>query len=239
MLPKIDTATFNTFLPIAKQKIMYRPYTIKEEKILLIALKSEDTEDMVRAVKQVVNNCVLTKTFDIEVLHTFDLEFLLVHLRIVSVSNELELSFKDEEDERMYGIKLDLPTILEEMVNAIDIPDSVVMLNDTVGVEMKDITIDMLLNNDLDGINDPLRIYKVLPQLMKHVFDKDKIYKFDDAAEEEIEEFFDSFDKTATKRLSAYFEKVPRLSYTVNYTNSKGTVRTIELNGLSDFFQLA
>lgn len=239
MLPKIDSVTFNTTLPIQKKKITYRPYTIKEEKILLIALKSSDPQDMVNAVKQVVNNCVVSKGFNVEEIHTFDLEYLLVHLRIVSVSNILDLSFKDPEDEQVYELKIDLPTVLEEIVDNADLPENIVMLTDKIGVEMKDITIDMLLNNDLEGINDPLRIYQVLPQLMKHVFDEEKIYKFDEASEEEIEEFFDSFDKTATRRLGEYFEKVPRLHYVVSYTNSKGTVRKIELNGLADFFQLA
>lgn len=238
MLPKIETIAFDLVLPVAKTKIKYRPYTIKEEKILLLAMKSDDTDDMIKAVKQVVNNCVITSNFDVDTIHTFDLEYLLVNLRIVSVSNELDLSFKDE-DGRTYQVVVDLPNALTEIVSNAKIPDKIIPLSDKVGVEMKDITIDMLMSGELEGINDPLLIYKVLPKVITHVYDENQIYKFDDATEEEIEEFFDSFDKKATKALSSYFESIPRLYYEISYTNAEGTVRKIELNGLADFFQLS
>lgn len=238
MLPKIETITFDLTLPVAKTKIKYRPYTIKEEKILLLAMKSDDPDDMVKAVKQVVNNCVMTSGFDVDQLHTFDLEYLLVNLRIVSVSNELDLSFKDD-DGRIYKVVVDLPAALADIVKNADIPDKIIPLSDKIGVEMRDITIDMLMSGELEGINDPLMIYKVLPKVIAHVYDENQIYKFDDATEEEVEEFFDSFDKKATKALSTYFENIPRLHYLISYTNAEGIVRNIELNGLADFFQLS
>lgn len=238
MLPKIDSIINETELPIQKTKIKFRPYTLKEEKILLIALKSEDPDAMVAAVKQVITNCVITTPFDVEALETFDLEYLLVELRIASVSNILELKYKDE-DGQTYDINVDLPKALKDIAKNVVIPEKVIVLNEVtgVGIEMKNITIDMLLDSSFEDINDPEKIYEVLPIFMKHVFDSEQIYKFEDATKEQIEEFFDSFNREATQKLSKYFDSIPRLYYEVSYTNSKGIERIIPLNGLSDFFQ--
>lgn len=238
MLPKIKSPLLKTTLPVNGAKIDYRPYTLKEEKILLLGLRSDDVDGPVNAVKQVINNCIQTPGFDVDAMSTFDLEYFLVKLRIASVGEIMELTFKDPDDEQSYTVRINLPSVLDDIVSKLVIPDKVIHLNDEIGVEMRDITIDMLMSNDMADINDPEKVYDILPKIMKHVFDKDNIYPFEEATREDVEEFFDSFDRNATQRLAEYLTSIPHLHHTVSYTNSQGTVRNIELNGLSDFFQL-
>ena len=111
MLPKIKHPTFEFVVPSTKKKETFRPFLVKEEKILLLAKSSEDKTDILRALKQVVNNCAISSNFDIDKLTIFDLEYLFLKLRSVSVNNIAKVAYQDNEDQQIYEFDIDLNTI--------------------------------------------------------------------------------------------------------------------------------
>ena len=237
MLPKIPSAVFEHTLPVTKQLIHYRPYTVREEKILLIAAASDNPRDMVNAVKQVISNCIIDEDVDVSKLHIFDLEVLLLLLRIVSTSNEVELKYQDTEDNKVYDFSVNLEDVIAESTKNITIVDSNIRLKDDIGIIMKPLTIDIMFSGDLDKLNDPNEMYSVLQNLIDKIYDEENVYIAADASAEEFVAFIDSFDKESRNKLSAYFTDMPKLHHTLKYTNSKGTSREIRLEGVTDFFQ--
>lgn len=237
MLPKLPIATFEYTLPISKKKIHYKPYTVREEKILLIAAASDNPRDMVNAVKQVINNCIVEEDVDVVEFPLFDLEVLLLLLRIVSTSNEVELKFHDKEDDKIYDFTISLEDVISKSIAAAKPVEKVIELKDGIGVIMKELTIDVIMSGELDNLNDPEKMYDVLQGLIDSIYDKEELHKAEDASREEFTDFLDSFDKDASSKLSSYFIDLPKLSHTLTYKNTKGTEREIRLEGINDFFQ--
>lgn len=237
MLPKLKTAVFEHTLCVSNRKIHYKPYTVREEKILLMASASDNPNDMVNAVKQVIGNCIVDEDILVDDLHIFDLEVLLLLLRIVSTSNEIQLRYRDSEDEKFYDFVVNLEEVIANSTKDVKIPDLKIQLNDEVGIVMKPLTIDIILSGDIEKLNDPDETYNVLKNLIDKIYDEENVYIVADADDDEFATFIDSFDKNASSKLSSYFMDLPRLSHELQYTNSKGTERRIRLEGITDFFQ--
>lgn len=240
-LPKLKSPTFTYTLPLSKKKIHYRPYTVKEEKILLIAMQSGEMEDIITAIKQVVKNCIQEK-IDPGTLSTFDLEVIQILLRIVSTSNEVVLSYNDNEDNsaKPYVFKINLQELLDDNIKNMKLPNKEIPLSNEYSVSMKDITIDMFMNRDLEDLDDPVKMYDVLGRTIEKVYsskNEDEVYFLKDFNSEEIAEFVDSFDKKASENLAEYFKNLPAITKTLTWTNTKGTLREIKLSGVTDFFQ--
>ena len=244
-LPILKHPTFTFTLPISKQKITYRPYQAREEKILLIGLQSSETKDIIQAVKQVVSNCIIEE-IDPGTLPTFDLEILMILLRMVSTSNQVELAYLDEEDGEIYKFVINLQDIIDKNIQDIKIPSREIILDEDWGVTMKYITIDMFMSNMLEDINNPDKMYEVIGRTIEKVYSlkDDEIFFLQDSPQTEIDAFLASFSKAASENVAGYFENLPQITHTIQYTNKKknaageieGTKRTINLAGISDFF---
>lgn len=236
MLPRLPAITFEYTLPVSKKKIKYKPYTVREEKILLVAAQSGEEADLANAVKEVLNNCILNEDVDVAELHLFDVEVLLTLLRIVSTSNEVEIAFEDQEDKKIYKFSLDLQEILDKNVAEAEIPEKNILLKDPVGVVMNEITLDLVMSGDLEKLNDPSEVYTLLKNLIKYVYEDEEVYNVTDVSLEEFAEFLDSFDREASDKLSSYFINMPKMKWEIKYKNSKGTEREIRFEGIADFF---
>ena len=233
-LPKLSYPIFELTLPSTKQTIRYRPFLVKEEKILLTAQASGEPKDILLALRQVINNCVLTEGIDIEQLTTFDLEYLFIKIRAKSVNNVIKLAYKDLDDEKRYEVEVDLDSIeVQETpghTNKID-------LGNGLGVVMKYPRAD--LSSSLKNLDGELDIFfEVLKGCMETIYDENTTYNVAEYESEELDEFVQSLDVGAFQKIQEFFATMPKIYYEVKYTNSLGKEKVIPLTNLNDFFML-
>jgi hypothetical protein len=233
-LPKISYPIFELELPSTKQKIKYRPFLVKEEKILLTAQVSGEAEDVVNSIRQVINNCILSEGVNIDSLTTFDLEYLFIKIRSKSVNNIIKLAYRDLEDDKRYEVEVDLDEIkiLEDPNHS-----NKVEITDSMGMIMKYPSADIASSlKILDGEMDIF--FEVLKGCIESIYDSESVYKVSDYSSEELDEFVQSLDVNTFKKIQDFFATMPRLHYEVKYTNSLGNEKVIPLTTLNDFFSL-
>jgi hypothetical protein len=229
-LPKIDQPLFDLIIPSTGKKVAFRPFLVKEEKILLIAQSGGDS-DIVRAIKQIINNCVI-EDINVDHLATFDLEYMFLKLRAKSVNNLIKLSYRDNEDDELYDFEVDLDTIEVEMPKDIN---SKIKINETVGMTMK---------YPSAGISEKIGEFENEVELLTFfitncidtIYDEETVYVANDYSAKELNEFLDSLDVSTFDKIREFFEKIPKMRHVINYTNKLGNERTIELSSIRDFF---
>lgn len=233
-LPKISHPIFELTLPSTKQAIKYRPFLVKEEKILLTAQASDEPQDMINSIKQVINNCILTEDIDVDQLTTFDLEYLFIKIRSKSVNNIISLAYKDLEDDKRYEVEVDIDSIeIKEDPNH----TNKIEINSTSGIIMKYPSASLAANiNAAEGEMDIF--FEVLKGCIETIYDGDAVYKASESSPEELEEFVQSLDVNTFKKIQDFFTTMPKLYYEVKYTNSLGNEKVIPLTTLNDFFML-
>ena len=233
-LPKISYPIFELELPSTKQKIKYRPFLVKEEKILLTAQVSGEAEDVVNSIRQVINNCILSEGVNIDTLTTFDLEYLFIKIRSKSVNNIIKLAYRDLEDDKRYEVEVDL-----DEIKILEDPNHTnkIAITDDMGMIMKYPSADIASSlKILDGEMDIF--FEVLKGCIESIYDSESVYKVSDYSSEELDEFVQSLDVNTFKKIQDFFATMPRLHYEVKYTNSLGNEKVIPLTTLNDFFSL-
>ena len=232
-LPKINYPIFDVTIPSTSQKIKMRPFLVKEEKLLLIAQSGGDSRDVVLAIKQVVNNCILDP-LDIEKLTTFDLEYLFVKLRARSINNIIEVTYNDPEDEQQYKINIDLDKV---EVRTDPLHTNKVKINDNLGMILRYPNTDML--KAVDQATSEVDVYfEVIKYCIEKIYDDENVYETKDYSAEELHEFVTNLDVNTFKQIQLFLETLPKLHYETTYTNSAGTERKVVLQNLNDFFML-
>jgi hypothetical protein len=230
-LPKIDQPLFDMTIPSTGKKIVFRPFLVKEEKILLIAQQSGNDSEIIRAIKQILNNCIQDE-IDLDKFTIFDLEYAFLKLRARSVNNVVKLAYRDTEDDEVYNFELDLDAIEIKMPEKIN---SKIIITDEVGMTMKFPSASITDNmTDFDNEVDLMTFFIV--NCIDTIYDEEKVYVANDFSEKEISEFLDGLDVKSFEKIREFFESVPRLYHKIEYTNSIGNERSIELTSLKDFF---
>jgi len=234
MIPKIEQPLFNVKQPSNGKQLKLRPMLVKEEKILLIAKSSEDENDINTAVKQVVNNCVLTEGFSINDITIFDLEYIFIKLRSQSVGNIVDVSYIDNDDDQTRDFKIDLNTLevtFPENNNKITEGDITIIMKyppcklyDDRDLAEKD--------NIVDGIE------HIILNSIDKIYLKDEVYESKTISFEELKEFLDSMPISLYNKCRDYLDDLPFISHEIKYTNNMGNERTITLRNLNDFFTL-
>jgi hypothetical protein len=232
-LPKISQPIFDAVVPSSKKKIEFRPFLVKEEKILLVAQQGGNDGEIIRAIKQILNNCITTPSFSVDDLTTFDLEFLFLKLRARSVNNIVKLSYRDTEDEEVYDFELDLDKI--EITYPENAVDPTISITDDVGMTMKypsaSITDKMgVFENEVD-----LMTFFIV-NCIDTIYDAEEVYIANEYSEKEIGEFLDGLDVKTFDKIRKFFESMPKLYHKFEYKNKLGNERAIELTNLRDFF---
>lgn len=230
-LPKIDLPIMELELPSTREKIKYRPFTVKEEKILLVGQSSNDPVQEILAARQVVNNCLLDK--DVADLAMFDLEYVLLILRARSVNNLIEFKIKDNETQEDVELNLDIDNI---SLTRYDDHTNEIVINDTYKLFLKYPTIEQFLKLTQLDENDPLADYLMLCTCIDYVASEDEVYYFKDYTQEEIDTFMDDLSGEAIKGIQKFFETSPRLRHEMKYTNKEGNEKTFVIEGLRSFF---
>lgn len=234
-LPKLSQPTFEFTVPSTKKKIKMRPMLVKEEKILLMAKQSGSRNDIMSAIKQIVNNCITTEGLGVEKLAIFDLEYLFLKLRSISISNITNVSYKDNEDEQKYDFEIDLDKIEIDMSKA---PSNKISLSKDVILELSWPSVDIYTDKELYEISDADMFTFMLDRCMTKVFQGDTAFDPKTSTPEERKEFIENIPAKAAEQIRKFFGSVPSLSHELKYKNSKGTDRTIVLGSLEDFFTL-
>ena len=232
-LPKIQYPIFELTLPSNKETVTYRPFTVKEEKLLLISQESEDQKERIRAMRQIVNNCCFNLSQDIGLLPSFDLEYCFLKIRSKSVGNIVELKYRDLTDNKIYNFEVDLDE-LEVAFN--ENHKTSIKINDDLGIIMKYPTVE-LLNSIKTDIEDPETVFEVIKKCVATIYDEDNTYDTKDYTNEEITEFVESIPAKAFEDITEFFETIPVLKHELHYKDSDGTDKTITLQGIDDFFQ--
>lgn len=233
-LPKIEHPTFDLTLPASKQIIKLRPFLVKEEKILLMAIQSDENTEMVSAIKQVINNCIMEGNVDVETLPTIDIEYMFIKLRARSVNNIIKLTYRDLEDDKKYNVEVNLD---EVEVRHNPEHTTKLIINKKLTIEMRYPRVS--ITNELASINTSTDFFfNVLKSCIDKInYDKNS-YLVSESTVEELDEFLNSLDVGAFEKLQKFFTTMPKLHYEVKYTNSLGNERVIILSSLTDFFTL-
>lgn len=233
-LPKLSFPTFELTLPSTKQVVKYRPFLVKEEKILLIAQSSEDPSQILNAVKQVLNNCIISEDIDVNSLTTFDIEYMFIKIRAKSVNNIINLTYKDNEDDQKYTFEVDLDEIeVKEFpghTNKVALENNDYVLLKYPGPDIAKAVLDSAEEADV--------FFKIIVNCIDKIFIGGVEYDASKYSEVELDEFLQSLNVSTFKNFQEFFDTMPRLYHELKYTNSNGNERVIKLTNLNDFFTL-
>jgi hypothetical protein len=236
-LPKIATPTYELELPSTNQTIKYRPFLVKEEKLLVIALESEDTKQITNAIKTVIKNCIETKGIKVETLPTFDIEYLFLNIRAKSVGEEIEVNIICPDDnETNASVKINVDDIKvqtnEEHSNKIKLDDNLMM-------EMKYPSLDQFIKSNFDFSNDSAldQSFELVASCVDKIYNQEEVWVAADVTKKELMDFLDQMNSSQFKQIEKFFETMPKLSHTIKVKNPKTEVESdVVLEGLSSFF---
>lgn len=233
-LPIISHPTFSLILPSTKQKIEFRPFLVKEEKILLVAQASGEQLDIVRAIKQVISNCIVTPGVDVEEFATFDLEYFFIKIRSKSVQNIVKLSYRDNEDQKVYDVEVNLDDI--EVVQQKE-TSSRIKVDENHFINLKYPRLSLM--SQMEQIDNPIDFnFAIMQSCIDTVEYNNEVLHLSDHSIDEAKQYLDSLDVPAYQEIQSFIDAMPQIRHTVSYTNSNGKEISITLNSLTDFFSL-
>jgi len=236
-LPKIATPEYELVLPSTQKKITYRPFLVKEEKLLVLALESENTKQITTAIKSVLKSCILTRGIKVEKLPTFDIEYLFLNIRARSVGEEVEVNIVAPDDgETSITVTIDLDEI---QVHTNDNHTNKIKLDETLMMEMKYPSLEQFISNNFDfkGEVDIDKSFELIASCIDKIYNEEDVWSTDDCTKKEVIDFLDQMNSNQFKEIEQFFDTMPKLSHTIEVTNPVTKVKsTIVLEGLSSFF---
>ena len=238
-LPKIATPTYELELPSTGKTISYRPFLVKEEKLLVIALESEDTKQITNAIKAVIRACILTKGVKVETLPTFDIEYLFLNIRAKSIGEDIRLTITcpdDRETQVSTTIFVDEIEVVKPKDHKTDIT-----LDDGLTLRMKYPSLNQFIESNFD-VNDSSeevvdKTFQVVADCMETIFNKEEAWDANDYSPKEKLDFIQQLSSKQYKEVERFFATMPKLSHTIEIVNPKTKKKSsIVLEGLADFF---
>lgn len=235
-LPEIKRPLFTMIMPSTKKEVTFRPFLVGEEKILLMAQESGDERDIIRAIKQILTNVIVSDGFNPRALTTFDLEYMFLKLRAKSVSNIMEMSYIDNEDDKKYDFRVNLDEI--EVTYPEGNWSNKIKASDEVGLTLRYPTVELLASLDTAATETEM-VDQMVRGCIASIYDADTVYLADEQDPKELETFIDALDPKTYKEIRLFFDGMPQVIHTIEYKNSLGNDRKIELRTLKDFFTWA
>ena len=232
-LPVINTPTYELTIPSTKDKLVYRPFLVKEEKILLMAMEEDKESQLNRALKQVVNNCTFQKV-KVDKLPLFDLEYIFLRIRAKSVGEVAKLNLLCEDDGETYvPVEIDLESIEVEFQEG---HSTKIEITDDIGIVMSYPTFEYLDFN-IEG-TDVNKLFDIIGSSIHQIFEGETVYERTDFNKKELKTFLESLTSEQFQKVQNFFETMPRLRHTVEIENPKTKVtNTVVLEGLNAFFE--
>ena len=236
-LPTISTPTYELILPSSNRKIKYRPFLVKEEKILILAMESQDTKQIARAVKDVISKCILTKGIKVDRLSTFDIEYLFLNIRGKSVGEQIEVMVTCPDDGKTQvpmSINIDSIKVQKDDDHTPDI-----VLDDMYTLRMKYPSLTEFIKNNFGSL-DEMSVddtFDLIASCIDQVYSEEESWASEECTKKELTTFVESLNSSQFKKVEKFFETMPKLSHTINVVNPNTKEKgSVVLEGLADFF---
>ena len=229
-LPALSSPEFITEIPSTKQKIKFRPFLVREEKILYMALEGGDAKEIQNATIKVLNDCILTPNIDASKLATFDVEYLFLQLRGKSVGESVDVVLRHTDSECKETVNVSIS--LDDIKVVGEISDGKLMLTDNIGIKMK-----YPVAGDINKlqVEEGMNVFNSIAHMIDYIYDKETVYN--DYSKEEIAEWLEQLNQKQFTLITEFMNNMPKLSHTVEWTcNVCGEKETIKLEGLQSFF---
>ena len=234
-LPKLTTPTYELEIPSTDEKIKYRPFLVKEEKILMMAMESKSSADITQAVKDIVSECTFNKV-KIDDMPMFDVEYIFLNIRSKSVGEVSKLKLLCPDDGKTYA---DVEVNLSEVkVQVGDDHTNKIDLGNSMGMIMKYPTIDSFKESGIRDIN-PNNMLEVISTCILQIYEEEgkKVYDTKDQTKKEVTDWIEQLNSKQFKDVQMFFETMPKLKHEITIKNPKTKKESkIMLNGLNDFF---
>tara|TARA_B100000927_G_scaffold22742_1_gene17275 strand:- start:333 stop:1055 length:723 start_codon:yes stop_codon:yes gene_type:complete len=237
-LPKINTPTYELVLPSSGKKLKYRPFLVREEKILIMALETEDTKQITQSVIDILSSCILSKGVKLENLATFDIEYLFLNVRSKSVGEQVELNVTCPDDNKTnVPIKIDIDSIkIKKDKNH----KNIIKLDDSLSLKLKYPSMQQFIINNFESGGDGSEVQTTLDMIIScidMIFNDEESWPASESTKKELEDFIDQLNTKQFKLIEDFFATMPKLTHSVKVTNPKTNVEsTVILEGLASFF---
>ena len=236
-LPSIETPRYELTLPSTDKVVQYRPFLVKEEKILLVAMESNDNKEILNAIREILSACTYD-SIDVDTLPIFDIEYIFLQIRSKSVGEVSKVKLLCPDDKETYAdVEIDL-TKVNVQVDDAHTNNVVIDENRKLGIVFNYPTLEMtkagfnVTDTDIDSL------FEIMANSINHIYEGDKIYPSKDSTKEEMRKFLEGLPQTAFNKIKTFFETMPQLRHSVEVENPKTKVKsTIVLQGIRDFFQ--
>jgi len=227
-LPKIKHPTHSITIPSTQKRVNFRPFTVQEEKLLLMAKSSENTDDIIGTVKQVIQNCII-EPIDVEKLAIFDIEYIFIKLRAKSVGEIVDLEYNDPDNNENIKFKINLDDIevkrSEGHINKFN-------LFDNIGVVMRYPTLEEIKAVEEAGKDEA--VFTMLLKCIDKIYDDDTVYE--EYTEKELQDFINTLPMDSMNSIQKFFETMPSVEHTVKLKNKNGEIKEVVLKGINSFF---
>ena len=236
-LPKISTPTYELVLPSSGKKVKYRPFLVKEEKILIMALESEDTKQITSAIKSVLSDCILSRGIKIDKLATFDIEYLFLNIRGKSVGETVEVNVTCPDDgQTKVEMVIDIDSIkIQKDSNH----SNIIKLDDSLSVQMNYPSLDQFIETNFDTSSNSQvdESLNVIMSCIKQVYNEEEAWEASNCTKKELRDFVESMNSKQFKEVENFFETMPKLSHKVKVMNPNTKVESeVVIEGLASFF---
>ena len=238
-LPKISTPTYELEIPSTKKKIRYRPFLVKEEKILIIAMESQSDTEIANAVKDVLSTCILTKGVKVDTLSTFDIEYLFLNIRSKSIGEDIKLTVTCPDDNTTkvpVTIYVDEIKVVKPRGHKTD-----VVLDDNMTLRMKYPSLSQFISNNFDTEDEAEamvdKTFNVVADCMDTIYTGEDAWEAKDYTPAERIDFVNQLNSKQYKEIEKFFSTMPKLSHTIEVVNPNTKKKSnVVLEGLADFF---
>ena len=237
-LPKINTPVYELVLPSSGRKVKYRPFLVREEKILIMALESENQKQISEAIKTVIGQCVQTRGIKVEKMATFDIEYLFLNVRAKSVGETVEVNVTCPDDGKtQVQMEIDIDSI---KIQRDPEHSNIIKLDDDLSVQMNYPSLNQFIEANFDTKADTSQVdesLEVIMQCIGQVYNQDESWEASECTKKELKDFVESMNSKQFKQVENFFNTMPKLSHNIKVTNPETKVEsTVVLEGLASFF---
>ena len=236
-LPKVNTPTYELVLPSTNKKIKYRPFLVREEKILIMALETEDVKQITSSVIEILNACILTRGIKIEKLATFDLEYLFLNVRAKSVGESIDVNVTCPDDKKTtVEVKVDIDSI--KIIKNKNHKDTV-KLDDTLSLKLNYPSIEQFIENNFESSKggEVTNTLDMITSCIDMIYSDEESWNASETSKKDLEEFIEQLNTKQFRVIEGFFDTMPKLSHSIKVKNPKTDVEsTVVLEGLAAFF---
>ena len=237
-LPKINTPTYEMTLPSTGKKIKYRPFLVREEKILILAMESENMKDITNSIIQILSDCILTENVKIESLATFDIEYLFLNVRARSVGETVDVNITCPDDgETQVEMSIDIDSIKIQKTRG---HKNIIKLDDELSMKLRYPSLDQFVENNFETgevVSEVGQSLAMISSCIEMIYNQEESWEASEYSRKELDEFLEQMNTKQFKQIEKFFTTMPKLSHTIAVKNPKtGVESEVILEGLASFF---